>query len=277
MKKNSMIAARGFRMTPAERAKGRLMRSPDGHNNDGGQGGGQQEQQEQQQQQQEQQQEQTQAPTAEEIAQLRADLAAAQAAAAKFDGIDPEVAKANAKKVADAEAAARKAETEKAQAEGNFERLRELQNEEHQAQLTAAQTERDNERTRAAQAAADAVAARREAAFAKSKFFATETILTADRAERLYGDYVEIENGVAVVYDAPKTAAKRAVVMDTKGKPLSFDDAMKKVFENEPDKDSFLKSKVKPGAGSTTQDGKVKDVPTDRISKLSAGLAKLRG
>lgn len=273
MKKNSMIAARGFRMTPAERAKGRLMRSPDGHTNEGGQG----QQQGQQQEQQQQQQEQTQAPTAEEIAQLRADLAAAQAAAAKFDGIDPEVAKANAKKVADAEKAARDAETAQATAEGNFERLRELQNEEHQAQLTAAHSERDTERTRAAQAVADAAAARREAAFAKSKFFANETILTADRAERLYGDYVEIENGTAVVYDAPKTAAKRAIVMDAKGKPLSFDDAMKKVFENEPDKDSFLKSKVKPGAGSTTQDGKVKDAPVDRLGKLSAGLAKLRG
>ena len=273
MKKHSMIAARGFRMTPAERKMGRLMRSPDGHPAEGQQ----QQQQTEQQPQQEQQQEQSQAPTAEEIAQLRADLAAAQAAAAKFDGIDPEVAKANAKKVADAEKAARDAETAKAQAEGNFERLRELQNEEHQAQLAAAQAERDDERTRAAQAAADAVAARREAAFAKSKFFASETILTADRAERLYGDYVEIENGVTVVYDAPKSAAKRTVVMDTKGKPLSFDDAMKKVFENEPDKDSFLKSKITPGANSKTQDGKVKDAPTDRLGKLAAGLAKLRG
>lgn len=270
MTKTSMFAARGFRMTPAERAKGRLMRSPDGHpavetpaaepqpDPNG------QEQKEQ-------------GPTAAEIAQLRSDLAAARAAAAKFDGIDPEVAKANATKVAAAEAAARKAETEKATAEGNFERLRELQNEEHQAQLAAASNERDAEKQRAEKAAAEAASARREAAFAKSKFFSTDTILTADRAERLYGDYVEIEDGKPVVYDAPRSASKRAVVMDAKGKPLSFDDAMKKVFENEPDKDSFLKTKVTPGAGSKTQDGKAAPAAGgDRISKIAAGLAKLR-
>ncbi|SFJ50913.1 hypothetical protein SAMN03159338_1608 [Sphingomonas sp. NFR04] len=211
-----------------------------------------------------------------ELERVRAELAEARTAAARFEGIDPEAARANATRVAELDRAARDAEAERARAEGNFERLRELQNEEHQAQLTAAQAERDNLRTEHAQAIADAALARRQVAFATSKFFAAETILTPAKAERLYGDYVEIENRVPVVYDKPKGAAGRAMVMDAKGKPLSFDDAMKKVVDGEPDKDTFLKSKITPGAGSRTMEGKSGDKPVDRHTKLSMGLKALR-
>lgn len=211
-----------------------------------------------------------------EVEKLRNDLAAAKANLAKFDGVDPEIAKANARKVADAEKNARDAEAAKALAEGNFERLREIQNEEHQAALASIQSERDAARNEAAQALVDAALARRTAAFAASKFFVKETILSPEKAERIYGEHVEIENGVPVVYDAPKGTAKRAVVMDGKGKPLAFDDAMKKVVEGEPDKDTFLKSKIQPGGGSKTTEGNSNNAPKDRLSRMAAGVAKLR-
>lgn len=219
---------------------------------------------------------QAQVPTAEEIAQLRADLDAARAEAAKFAGIDPAKAKGDAKKVADAEAAARAAEAAQAQAEGNFERLRELQAEDAAASIAAALAERDEARATAAAASQDAAAARRQAAFATSQFFAKETIFAPQKAERLYGDHVEIENGNAVVYDAPRGAAKRAIVMDARGKPLGFDDAMKKVIEADPDKDTFLRSKIQPGGGSKTVDGKVENAGGDRLTRISAGLKALR-
>lgn len=216
--------------------------------------------------------------SAAEIERLTNELNAAKAAAAKFDGIDPEVARENAKKVAEAETARRTAEAEKAKAEGNFERLRELQNEEHEAKLVAARTERDTAQAERAQAIADAALARREAAFARSEFFAKETILSPTKAERLYGDYVEIENGRPVVYDAPKDAAKRTKFMDSKGNPLAFDVAMKKVVDAEPDKDTFIKSKMQPGGGSRTEQHKNNTPPpTDRLAKMAEGLRKLRG
>lgn len=273
MKKTRMFAASGFRLTPAERARGRLMRSPDGHG-DGTPPAQQQEQQQVQTPPAQQQQEQV--PSAAEIAQMRADLAAARADAARFEGIDPEAARANATRVAELDQQARAAEQERARAEGNFERLRELQNEEHQAALQAAQAERDTARNERAQAIADAASARRQAAFAGSQFFAKETVLTPEKAERIYGDYVEIEEGRPVVYDAPKGAAKRARVMDTNGHAIPFDEAIKKIVESEPDKDSFLKSKVVPGSGSKTTESQPQSVQGNRLSKMAQGLAQLR-
>lgn len=210
-----------------------------------------------------------------EIVQLRADLAKAKADAAKFKGIDPEKAKADAAKVTAAEAATLAAEKAKATAEGNFERLREIQSQEHEAAITAANTAREEADARAAKADERLATAQTKGAFASSRFFIDETILTASKAERLYGDHVEIEDGEVVVYDKPAGAAKRVKIMDSRGNPLSFDEAIKKVVDADPDKDSLMRSRMKAGAGSKTEEGKVV-VGKDRLSRLSAGLAALQ-
>lgn len=217
------------------------------------------------------------AAAAAELDRVKAELAAAKEAAKKFDGIDPEVARANAKKVKDAEAAALEAEKAKATAEGNFERLKQLQDEEANAKIAAAEE---------ARAAADARAVAAEerlndalvtVAFGNSKFIVDKTILGPVKARRLFGDYVEIEDGVQVVYDAPRGASKRAKIMNAKGEALPFNDAIQKVIEADPDKDSLIRSEAKSGAGTKKVEGEPAKAASDRQSRLAAGVAALRG
>lgn len=219
------------------------------------------------------------AALAAEVARLTAEAEEAKAEAAKlaakFKGVDPDVARENAKKIAEAEAAAREAEKAKASAEGNFERLRELQKEEFEAEKAAlleAKTAAE-QKAEAAQAALDKQIV--STAFAASKFLSEETVLSPAKAERLFSEFVDIEEGKLVVYDAPRGADKRVKIMDARGNAVSFNDAIRKVIEADEDKDSLLRSKLKPGAGSKTEESKTTQ-PVDRLSKLSAGIAALR-
>ena len=284
MKKSNMVAVRGFRMTEAERRAGRLLRAPDGHPDGAPQGQGQGEGEgeggkpKEEPKPQGQQTPNDGGGSNEELERLRRELAEAHQTVAKYDGIDPEVARENARKLEEAAAAARAAEEAQARAEGNFGRLRELQNEEFEARLAAITAERDAARTEAETLRTAAEKANVSKTFATSEFFSKETILSPAKAERLYGDFVELEDGKVVVYDAPRGEAKRAKVMDSRGNPLPFDQAIKKVVDAEPDKDTILKSKMNPGGGSKTTEGKPGgNQQPDRLSKLSAGLAALRG
>lgn len=209
--------------------------------------------------------------------ELEEKLAAAESEAKKYEGIDPEKAKAAMTAAEQAEKARIEAEKERAKAEGDFEKLREIQQKEVDAQVTAA-----NERAEKAEAAAKAAnekldAVTLESAFGNSTFLSDETVLSGANAKRLYGDYVDIEDGKAIVYDKPRGAEKRGKVMDTKGNALSFDEAIKQVVNSDPDKDSFLKSKTKPGASSSSEEGKPKAPTQTRQERIAAGLRKLKG
>lgn len=208
----------------------------------------------------------------------KADAAKAKADAAKFKGIDPEKARADAKKVEEAEKAKRSAEKVAAEAAGNLERLRELQNEDHQRELSAERDLRTAAEARAAEAEARLARALVSTAFASSNFISGETVLSPAKAQRLYGDYVEIKDGEIIVYDKPAGEARRAIVMDSRGNALPFNDAIKKVIEADPDKDTFLKTKIKPGGGSKSDhQPSSADNGRSRIQKLSAGLKALNG
>jgi hypothetical protein len=285
-------AAFGFRMTANERRHGRLLRDEGGH---GDEGDGRRQVEDENQETAEQKAAREAAEAAAEAAADKsgeADDAAAEAKAelerlreqlANYEGIDPAVARDNAKKVADAEkaakeaaAAARKAEKERAQAENDVAKLREIQNAEHEAAVAAITAERDEARNQAQSVSAELTRLRLENAFANSKFIAEQTILSPTKAQRLFGDYVEVEDGKVVVYDAPRGETKRAKVMDSKGNPLPFNDAITKVVNADSDKDSLLKSTTKPGAGSKTTDAKPAAQQQDRLSKLAAGIKARR-
>jgi len=202
--------------------------------------------------------------------------AAAKKRAAQFVGIDPKKARENAKKVKDAEAAQRAAEKAAATAEGNFERLREIQNEEHKAELEAANAKATEADARALAAEAKLAKAQVTTAFASSKFISGATVLSPIKAQRLFGDYVEFEDGDVVVYDKPKGAARRAKVMDKRGSAIPFNDAIKQVIEADDDKDTWLISKVKPGGSSKSEDAPIKVDRGDRMSRLASGIKALR-
>lgn len=219
----------------------------------------------------------------EAAAAAAAELEALRAKLADFDGIDPAVARENAKKVADAEKAAKEAakaakdaEKARAAAENDVAKLREIQNEEHTAAIAAITAERDAARETAQSVTAELTRLRLENAFANSKFIAEDTILSPAKAQRLFGDYVEVEDGKVVVYDAPRGEAKRARVQDNKGNSLPFNDAITKVINADADKDTLLKSRTTPGAGSKTTDAKPPAPAQDRLSKLAAGIKARR-
>jgi hypothetical protein len=156
--------------------------------------------------------------------------------------------------------AAKEAEKERAQAENDVDEApRDPEAEEHNADRGCQVAERDAARERGHHGLQEQLNnVRVENAFNNSKFITDETILTGAQAQRLFGDYVDVVDGQAVVYDAPRGDEKRAKVMDSKGNALPFNDAIAKVINADPDKDSLLKSKTKPGTGSKTVDGKPK-------------------
>lgn len=212
----------------------------------------------------------------EELTAAQAEIARLQAIADKFAGLDPEAAR---KAIADAEVAtkaAAEAEKEKLKAEGNFEKLREMQAAEAEAAIKAAQEAKEAAIAEAKAAREELVKAKVETAFANSTFLQAETILPAPHAQRLYGDHVEVENGVVIVYDKPAGADKRAKIMDSKGNALPFNDAIAKLIEADPAKDSLLKTKTVPGAASTTTDGKPGTGEKTRHERIREGLAAMR-
>ena len=82
-----------------------------------------------------------------------------------------------------------------------------------------------------------------------------------------------------VGYDKPRGSAGRAQLVDQLGNPVAFEDAMRKIIEADPDKDSLLRSKVKQGANS--QSTAATKVPSgqpqqlDATSKIAMGLKGL--
>lgn len=89
--------------------------------------------------------------------------------------------------------------------------------------------------------------------FTGSKFISEELALTPTKARVIYGSHFEFKDGAIVAYDKPAGAKDRAPLVDGKGNPLSFDEALKKIVDADSEKDSIYKSKVAPGSNSNTQ------------------------
>ena len=111
--------------------------------------------------------------------------------------------------------------------------------------------------------------------FSKSQFISTELTLTPTKARAIYGEFFEIEGDKVVGYDKPRGAANRTALVDQYGNAVPFDQAMRKIIDADPEKDHLLKSKVKPGAASSSSKATQQSQnqkPVDSVSKISAGL-----
>jgi hypothetical protein len=201
-----------------------------------------------------------------------------------YEGVDPE----EFKKLKEAEATAAEARkaAEKAELEkrGEFDRLKQQMIAEHENAMKALRDEI------AAAKAADAakhgqiVELTIGQAFANSKFITDELTLTPRKTRSVYGDHFEVKDGAVVAYDKPAGASNRTVLVDGRGEPLSFEEAIKKLVEADPDRDSMLKSKLKAGsgasgggagAGGTPKGGAGEgNKPTDSLSRIRTGLGK---
>ena len=193
-----------------------------------------------------------------------------QARLAQFDGIDPEAVRALLKQQKDAEIA-------QLEAKGEWGRLKEQMVAQHtqevgtvKEQLTASQAEV----TRLQGVIAELTVGN---AFASSQFIKEDLTLPTSKVRVFYGNHFEFKDGQVVAFDKPAGAAERTMLVDAKGEPLKFEDALKKIVDGDPDRDQILKSKMKAGAGSKTTG---KEPPAQKfeeprgISRISQALDK---
>jgi hypothetical protein len=101
--------------------------------------------------------------------------------------------------------------------------------------------------------------------FAGSKFLSEDTVLSGEKARRLYGDHFEIEDGDLVAYDKPAGAKERTPLVDSRGEKLDFEAAIAKILKADPDFERIAKSKLKTGTMSipstTDKDGRKIVIP----------------
>lgn len=200
------------------------------------------------------------------------EAAATKARLAEFDGVDPVAIK---KLLADQKAA----EEAQLAAKGEFDTLKARMAEEHTKVTTSLQDQIKalQEQLAVKDRTVDELSV--GAQFAQSTFIKEETTVPPSKARTLYGAHFDLVDGKVVGYDKPRGAAGRAPLIDQRGEPVAFEDAMRKIIEADPDKDSLLRSKVKQGAGSgSTTNAKRVEPPKSGMagaSKIADGLKGL--
>ncbi|MER9176323.1 hypothetical protein NKH72_22345 [Mesorhizobium sp. M0955] len=190
----------------------------------------------------------------------------------KFEGIDPEAVK----KLLDDNKARELSEAEK---KGEFDRVKKMMADDAAAREKALQdqiTALSGEKT-AAMKTIDKLTIGRD--FASSTFIATELVLTPEKARVVYGSHFELKDGKTVAYDKPAGESDRTILHGADGAPLSFDEALKKIVELDPEREQLLKVKMKPGGGSNSQQqepnkNEEKTSGLYGVGRIAAALAK---
>ncbi|WP_276122717.1 DUF6651 domain-containing protein [Pararhizobium qamdonense] len=195
-----------------------------------------------------------------------------EATVAKFDGIDPDAVRALLEEKRTAELAAQ-------EAAGNFTRVKEMMAEQHSA-ATKTLTDQiaDLQKQLAGKDSTinELTVGRR---FSESKFIGEDLVLPRAKARAIYSAHFEVVDGNIVGYDKPAGAKDRTQLIDAAGKPVDFEDAIKRIIDADPEKDSLYRDKSKAGAGSSS--AKVEAPKTqekDRglygVSRILAGMEK---
>jgi hypothetical protein len=182
-----------------------------------------------------------------------AQIEALRAEIKKFEGIDADQARQLAKDKRDADLAAE-------EAKGNFERVKTMIIEEHkkETETLAAQVAELKGLLATKDGTINELTIGRS--FSESKFISEKLVVPPSKARQLYGPHFEIVDGGVVGYDKPAGASERTVLTGGDGKALSFEAAMQKLIESDPDRERLIKAGVTAGAGSNTH--KVKDDKT---------------
>lgn len=184
-----------------------------------------------------------------------------------WDGLDPDQVRSLLNSV-------KEAETRKLEEKGEYEAIRKQMAEAHKAEVQRLQDEMKalKEGLGSKESLIDELTVGN--AFGQSRFIAEKLTLPVSKARALYASYFERnESGQIVGYDKPKGTSGRAPLVDAGGEPLSFDQAFAKIIDNDPDKDSLVKSAVKAGAGSTTDSRAQVKPPAPEIKSGSERIA----
>lgn len=199
-----------------------------------------------------------------QVEQVKAQLKA-------FEGLDPVAVRALV-----AEAESRK--TKALEDQGAWDTLKKQLVDTHTSELTATKSQIEALAARESLLASKVADLTVGVAFGQSKFLAEDVSYSVAKMRSFFGPHFEFDGEKVVGYDKPAGAKDRVVLMDAKGDPLPFEAALAKLVDADPDRESMLKSKVKPGAASHT-DTKSKARPgvvveltgRDRITAALAG------
>lgn len=114
------------------------------------------------------------------------------------------------------------------------------------------------------------------ASFSNSQFVKDSLIPSATKIRKLYGEHFDVVEGSIVAFDKPRGSEARTKLVDAAGKPLSFNEALGKIVDSDPDKNTILRSKVKPGSGSRQSDGNKSgqgETEAKGVSRIEAALS----
>ncbi len=184
-----------------------------------------------------------------EVMKKKEALKEAQSKLEEYGDITPEKARELAKKEMEAEKSA-------LEARGEFDRVKEMMVAEHKKEVDALKSRIEELTNTASEKDKTIDDLTVGSAFGNSKFIADDLILSPAKARSLYGDRFGVENGKVVAYDKPAGSKERTVMVDGNGNPRSFEDAFRQIIDADPDKDTLLKAKMKPGSASKSQDTK---------------------
>jgi hypothetical protein len=195
-----------------------------------------------------------------------------------YEGIDAEKARKLLADAQAAEVAAQEAERKRLEEAGNFDAVKKQMVEQHTAQLSEKDTALKQAQDDLAAAHGTIAELTVGAAFSNSKYLADEFASTPRKARQLYGSQFEYVDGKIVGYDKPAGEKDRAPLVDAKGEPLSFEAAIAKIVDSDPDKDTLKKSKMKPGAASSTANatGTQQVTNSGTSNDPSSGLTKIQ-
>lgn len=177
-------------------------------------------------------------------ADAKAALDAATAKLREFDGLDP----AELRKLLADKADAERKEAEK---RGEYDRIIAQVRDEAAKREKALADEHTSTKSQldAAQKRIDELTV--GYSFTNSKFLTDETVLSGDKARKLYGDHFEIEDGAVIAYDKPRGSSERTPLVDSNGNRLAFEAAIEKIVKGDSDFERIAKSKMRTGPGSS--------------------------
>ena len=169
--------------------------------------------------------------------------AAAAAQLAAYEGVDPAKVKELLKREADAELAA-------AEAKGDFDRVKEMMAAEHAKDIKKLTDDLAAEK--AARITDGELISNLTIGndFASSTFIREGLTVSPVKARVIYGAHFEIQDGKTVGYDKPAGKTGRTLLVNAEGNALSLDEALKRIVEADPDRDSMLRAKIKEGSSS---------------------------
>lgn len=199
----------------------------------------------------------------------------------KLSGVDLDEYKELRTQREEAAAAKKKAEEDAAIAAGDFDKVREQMTTQYESQIEKIRTDltTELETTKAELDKSKSIIEELTVGsqFNTSKLISEETVYTASKARRLYGDHFEVEDGKVVAYDKPRGTEDRTRLVDAKGNSADFETAMRRIIEADPEKDEILVSPMKPGASSKPGTDKVQKTDTHATAreKIASGLGDL--